>query len=51
MEEKIIHQVDIADSYATQHDRGVAIFRRGEREPIIILKPPAEWGCLGLESL
>jgi hypothetical protein len=43
-EERIVREIDLADWYATQRGREVAVFERGTDQPAKLLHPPAEWG-------
>ena len=42
--ELVLHPVRLADWYATQSGRGVAVFERPSDEPSVVLRPPDEWG-------
>ena len=42
--EIVVYPVRLADWYATQSGRGVAVFNRSSDEPPAVLRPPDEWG-------
>jgi hypothetical protein len=42
--EMVLHPVRLADWYATQSGRGVAVFERPSEEPSAVQRPPDEWG-------
>lgn len=42
--ELVLHPVRLADWYATQSGRGVAVFNRSSDEPSAVLRPPDSWG-------
>jgi hypothetical protein len=42
--ELVLHPVRLADWYATQSGRGVAVFERPSDKPSVVLRPPDEWG-------